>query len=237
MSKQKKKPQPAALLVTSELTKTYGDVDAVAPLDLRVDAGERVVLVGHNGSGKSTLLRMIAGVLEPTEGAVRIGGAEAGSIDARATTSFLPDEPVLYDDLSVREHVEYLGRLHGTDGFDEEAERTAEQLGILHRIDDLPARFSRGLRQKTALLLGLCRPFDLILIDEPFVGLDLAGKAALVELIDEAHEGGAAVIVATHQLEFVQRADRCLALRDGGVVFDGPANGADVDQLVLGEHS
>src|SRR5215207_8041900 len=102
MSKQKKKSQPNSVLVASELTKTYGDVDAVAALDLRIDAGERVVLVGHNGSGKSTLLRMAAGVLEPTEGAVRIVGSEAGSLEARAKTSYLPDEPVLYDDLSVR---------------------------------------------------------------------------------------------------------------------------------------
>ena len=232
MSKQKKKPQPAALLVTAELTKTYGDVDAVAPLDLRVDAGERVVLVGHNGSGKSTLLRMIAGVLEPTEGAARIGGAEAGSIEARAKTSYLPDEPVLYDDLSVREHVEYLGRLHGTDGFDEVAERTAEKLGILHRIDDLPARFSRGLRQKTALLLGLSRPFDLVLIDEPFVGLDLAGKAALVELLAERHADGATLVVATHDPAYADNVDRCIALHDGEVSYDGPASTADISALV-----
>src|SRR5215212_8384904 len=98
-----KKKAPPALLVTSDLAKTYGDVDAVVPLDLRIDAGERVVLVGHNGSGKSTLLRMMAGVLEPSDGSVRIAGADAGSLEARAVTSFLPDEPVLYEDLSVRE--------------------------------------------------------------------------------------------------------------------------------------
>ena len=230
MSKQKK--SPPALLVTSELTKTYGDVDAVSPLDLRVEAGERVVLVGHNGSGKSTLLRMIAGVLEPTDGGVRIGGEPAGSLEARALTSYLPDEPVLYEDLSVREHVDYLGRLHGTDGFDAEAEAIAERLGILHRIDDLPARFSRGLRQKTALLLGLTRPFELVLIDEPFVGLDLAGKAALIELLEERHQSGATLVVATHDPAYADDVDRCIALHDGTVTFDGPADKADIASLV-----
>jgi ABC-type multidrug transport system ATPase subunit len=227
-----KKKSPPALLVTAELTKTYGDVDAVAPLDLRVQAGERVVLVGHNGSGKSTLLRMIAGVLEPTDGDARIGGDAAGSLEARARTSYLPDEPVLYEDLSVREHVEYLGRLHGTDGFDAEAEEIAERLGILHRIDDLPARFSRGLRQKTALLLGLTRPFELILVDEPFVGLDLAGKAALVELLEEKHAAGATLVVATHDPAYAADVDRCIALHDGTVTFDGPARDADIPSLV-----
>ena len=229
MSKKKSAP---ALLVTSELTKTYGDVDAVVPLDLRVDTGERVVLVGHNGSGKSTLLRMIAGVLEPTDGDVRIGGDPAGSLEARARTSYLPDEPVLYEDLSVREHIEYLGRLHGTAGFDAEAEEVAERLGILHRIDDLPARFSRGLRQKTALLLGLTRPFELILVDEPFVGLDLAGKAALIELLEEKHAAGATLLVATHDPAYADDVDRCIALHDGTVTYDGPATEADIASLV-----
>ena len=229
MSKKKSAP---ALLVTSDLTKTYGDVDAVVPLDLQIHAGERVVLVGHNGSGKSTLLRMIAGVLEPTEGDVRIGGDAAGSLEARARTSYLPDEPVLYEDLSVREHVEYLGRLHGTEGFDAEAEETAERLGILHRIDDLPARFSRGLRQKTALLLGLTRPFELILVDEPFVGLDLAGKAALIQLLEEKHAAGATLVVATHDPAYADDVDRCIALHDGTVTYDGPATEADIPSLV-----
>jgi ABC-type multidrug transport system ATPase subunit len=221
-----------ALLETTELTKRYGDVDALAPLDLTVKAGERVVLVGHNGSGKSTLLRMVAGLLEPTDGEIHVGGAAAGSLEARARTSFLPDEPVLYDDLSVREHVDYLGRLHGTDGYGDDEADVAERLGLVHRIDDLPARFSRGLRQKTALLLGLARPFELLIVDEPFVGLDLAGKAALVELLEERHQAGATLVVATHDPEYADRVDRCIALRDGDVVFDGPAHKADIAKLV-----
>jgi len=175
---------------------------------------------------------MIAGVLEPTEGDVRIGGAPSGTVEARATTSFLPDEPVLYDDLSVREHVDYLGRLHGTDGYGDDEADVAERLGLVHRIDDLPARFSRGLRQKTALLLGLARPFELLIVDEPFVGLDLAGKAALVELLEERHQAGATLVVATHDPEYADRVDRCIALRDGDVVFDGPAHKADIAKLV-----
>jgi ABC-type multidrug transport system ATPase subunit len=220
------------VLATTGLTKRYGDLEALAPLDLRVGRGERVALIGHNGSGKSTLLRMVAGVLDPTEGEIRIDGAEAGSIEARAATCFLPDEPVLYDDLSVREHVDYLGRLHGTDGFGDAEEAVADRLGLLPRIDDLPARFSRGLRQKTALLLGLTRPFDLLLVDEPFVGLDLAGKAALLELLDERHAAGASLVVATHDPGFVGRVDRCIALRDGEVTYDGGTDDVDIPSLV-----
>ena len=224
------------VLVATGLTKSYDELVALAPLDLTIGRGELVVLVGHNGSGKSTFLGMCAGLLEPTEGTLDVAGHPTGSFEARASTSYLPDHPVLYDDLSVLEHLEYVSRLHGVEDWTERAHELLERLGLGARADGLPSRFSRGLRQKTAIALALVRPFDLLLVDEPFVGLDPQGRDAMVGLLDEAHAGGAAVIVATHQLEFVQRADRCLALRDGDLVFDGPANGADVDQLVLGEH-
>ena len=221
---------PALLLVG--LGKTYGDLPALLPIDLVIPAGQAVALIGHNGSGKSTLLRMVSGLLEPTEGEVEIAGWPVGSVPARATTSFLPDEPVLYDDLSVREHVEYVSRLHGGDGWDDYAEDVAVRLGLGERLDDLPARFSRGLRQKTSLLLGIVRPFSVLLVDEPFVGLDAPGKATLLELLDEIHGDGAAVVVATHDPEFVERVDRSIALRDGELIFDGQATVGEVLRLV-----
>jgi ABC-type multidrug transport system ATPase subunit len=221
---------PALLLVG--LGKTYGDLPALHPIDLVIPAGQAVALIGHNGSGKSTLLRMVSGLLEPTEGEVEIAGWPVGSVPARATTSFLPDEPVLYDDLSVREHVEYVSRLHGGDGWDDYAEDVALRLGLGERLDDLPARFSRGLRQKTSLLLGIVRPFSVLLVDEPFVGLDAPGKATLLELLDEIHGDGAAVVVATHDPEFVERVDRSIALRDGELIFDGQATVGEVLRLV-----
>ncbi len=214
------------------LTKDYGDLLALAPLDLAVPSGQAVALIGHNGSGKSTFLRMAAALLEPSDGAVEIAGWPAGSPEARATTSFLPDEPVLYDDLSVREHAEYVSRLHGGPGWDDYCDSLVERLALVDRVDDLPSRFSRGLRQKTSIILALIRPFSLLLVDEPFVGLDQGGKGALLELLDEVHDDGAALVVATHDPEFVERVDRCIALRDGEVVFDGQATVSDVLRLV-----
>ncbi|HVX18396.1 MAG TPA: ABC transporter ATP-binding protein [Acidimicrobiales bacterium] len=221
-------------LYVKGLSKEYGDLPALEPLDLTVEVGESLALIGHNGSGKSTLLRMVAGLLEPSSGEVEIAGWPVGSEPARATTSYLPDDPVLYDDLSVREHVEYISRLHGGDGWDDYAQDIVERLGLSGREDDLPARFSRGLRQKTSLLLGLTRPFSLLLVDEPFVGLDAAGRETLLELLKEVHDDGAAVVVATHDPDFVGRVQRCVALRDGAVVYDGLAGSADVRALVSG---
>jgi ABC-2 type transport system ATP-binding protein len=220
---------PAPALVAEGLTKAYDDLVALHPLDLEVGVGESVALIGHNGSGKSTFLRMAAGLLEPSGGDLEIAGFGVGAVEARATTSFLPDDPVLYDDLSLREHVEYVSRLHGGDGWDDYGESLCERLGLYDRIDDLPSRFSRGLRQKTSIVLAMVRPFSLLLVDEPFVGLDQPGKAVLLEVLDEVRADGAATLVATHDPAYVDRVERSIALRDGEVVFDGNAS---VDQVL-----
>jgi ABC-2 type transport system ATP-binding protein len=232
MSSAGSRSKAVPALETKGLTKTYGDLVALAPLDLVIPEGQRLVIVGHNGSGKTTLLRMCAGLLEPTDGEAEIFGAPAGSPEARASLSYLPDNPVLYDDLSVLEHVEYTCRLHDAEDWEDRAVDLIEDLGLSGRADDLPSRFSRGLRQKTAILLGLIRPFGLLISDEPFVGLDPKGREAYIELMDDAAASGATVIVATHQLEFVERVDRCVALRDGELVYDGPPDDVDVLGLV-----
>jgi ABC-type multidrug transport system ATPase subunit len=213
-------------------SKAYADLVALAPLDLSVPPGQTVALIGHNGSGKSTFLRLAAGLLDLSDGTLDIVGAPAGTSDARAAVSFLPDEPVLYDDLSVREHLAYVAALHGVDVDAATIDALIERVELSHRADDLPARFSRGLRQKTSIALGLIRPFELLLVDEPFVGLDATGKEALLEILAELHADGAAVVVATHDPGFVELADRCVALRDGEVVHDGPATTAEVHRLV-----
>jgi ABC-2 type transport system ATP-binding protein len=222
------------VLRTTELTKDYGDGLGILPTSLTVDAGELVLLVGPNGAGKSTLLGLCAGVLEPTAGSASVLDELVGAPEARAATSVIPDNPVLYDDLSVREHAEYLCRLHGVEDWATSTDHLVERLGLAGRADDLPSRFSRGLRQKTSLLLGLVRPFHLLLVDEPFVGLDVPGQRTLVELLAEAVDNGAAAVVSSHQLDLADRATRCIGLRDGEVVHDGESSAEVVRRLVSG---
>jgi ABC-type multidrug transport system ATPase subunit len=219
-------------LVAHHLSKSYGHLVALEPLDLVVHQGEQLALVGHNGSGKTTLLRIAAGLLEPTGGEIEIVGAPAGSLAARAAVSYLADNPVLYDDLSLSEHIEYTCRLHGAEEWEERAVELLGLMGLTERADDLPSRFSRGLRQKTAIVLAFVRPFEILLVDEPFVGLDPSGRDSLVGLLDQAQAEGAAVVVATHQLDYVTHASRCVALRDGAVIYDGPPGRIDVGGLV-----
>jgi ABC-type multidrug transport system ATPase subunit len=225
-------PPPA--IETVGLAKRYGDAPALWPLDLRIETGERVSLIGHNGSGKTTLMRMLVGMLEPTEGTATIAGHPIGSLEARAAVSYLADQPVFYDDLTVWEHLEYIARLHGTDGWEQQAVDLVDMVGLMDRVDDLPMTFSRGLKQKAALTMAFVRPFDVMLIDEPFVGLDRLGREALLELLTLAHGDGATLVVATHELSSVKESSRLIALSGGEVTYDGDPTSADLAALTEG---
>jgi ABC-type multidrug transport system ATPase subunit len=220
-------------LATRQLTKTYGDRPALEPLTLKIDSGAKVALVGHNGSGKTTLMKMAAGLLDPTDGSVKIGRHDAGSQQARRLLSWLSDTPTFYDDLSLWEHLEFVARLHGVVEWQQRAGELLEEIGLTARRDDIPTTFSRGLRQKAAITLAFIRPFNLMLVDEPFVGLDEPGKQALLALFESASRRGATLVIATHDLTFVKQVSRLLALRDGELVYDGTPADTDVHALVL----
>ncbi len=224
---------PVTELSTRELTKSYGDRPALEPLTLSIESGAKVALVGHNGSGKTTLMKMAAGLLDPTGGSVQVGRHAAGTQEARRLLSWLSDMPTFYDDLSLWEHLEFVARLHGVTEWQDSAEELLEQIGLTPRRDDIPTTFSRGLRQKAAITLAFIRPFKLMLVDEPFVGLDEPGKQALLRLFDAASSRGATLLIATHELTFVKQVSRLLALRDGELIYDGAPSDTDVHTLVL----
>ncbi len=226
--------RPPAAVETVGLGKHYGDAPALEPLDLRIETGQRISLIGHNGSGKTTLLRMLVGMLEPSEGSATIGGHAAGSLEARASISYLADQPVFYDDLTVWEHLEYIARLHATEDWEQQAVDLVDMVGLMPRIDDLPMTFSRGLKQKAAIAMAFVRPFDVMLIDEPFVGLDRTGREALLELLKLAHGDGATLVVATHELSSVKESSRLIALSGGQLVYDGDPSEGDLARLTEG---
>lgn len=227
-------PAPPGVLATKELSKDYGDGMGLSPTTVTVKAGEVVMLVGPNGAGKSTFLGMCAGLIEASSGKAWTDGHRTGTIAARAMMSYLPDAPVLYDDLSVNEHIEYVARLHGTADWEEYADDLLEMFNLVDRADDLPSTFSRGLRQKTSLILGLIRPFSLLLIDEPFAGLDRPGQETLSEVLGDVADQGAAVVCSTHQLDLLPKATRCIGLQDGELVYDGKVSEGKIKELVGG---
>lgn len=217
------------VLQAHQLAHRYGDMVALHPLELTLDAGETVALIGPNGAGKTTFLLVATGLLEPSAGGVSVCGHPAGSIEARAALSFIPDTPALYDDLSLAEHLEYVARLHGEAAWEDLGFELLERLGLSHAADLLPRGFSRGMRQKAAIAIAFVRPFQILLADEPFDGLDPWSRKALDALLEGAAERGAAVIVSTHRSEVVARASRCVALHDGRLVYDGLPGAAPFD--------
>src|SRR5919202_368011 len=204
--------------------KTYGELVAVELLDLEVRPSECVALIGHNGSGKTTTLRLVAGLLEPSQGRVTVAGGDVAEPPARAALSFVPDSPLLYPDLTVREHLELVGLAHGVgDGLDDRVAELLERFELTARGDFLPRQLSRGMRQKAQLACALVRPFRLLLLDEPVVGLDPPSQQALHRLLVAAKQDGAAILLSTHQLPFAAGlADRAVVLHEGRMLEQGP---------------
>ena len=213
-----------APLEVTGLRRAYGRLVALAGLDLTVAAGECVALVGANGSGKSTAVRAIAGLLEPSAGTVRVCGhdphREPDAEAARAALALVPDTPLLYDDLTVRQHLELVTLSHGSDG---PIDEWLDRLGLAARADFLPRELSRGMRQKTMLACALVRPAAVLVLDEPVVGLDPPSQALLRDVLAERVRAGAAVLLTTHQLAWADGlADRAVLLDEGEVADAGP---------------
>jgi ABC-2 type transport system ATP-binding protein len=214
-----------ALLRAIGLGRTYGRLKALEDFSVRLAAGECVALMGPNGSGKTTAITMICGLIEPTSGKVLVDGhsvhTEPEAELARAIFSYAPDEPVLYDDLSCRQHLEFVAIAHGAggDGLEERIDATLERWGLGDRGDFVPSELSRGMRQKLQLACATLRPFGVLILDEPVVGLDSASVRTLVELIQQTKADGGAVLISTHQPEFAAEvADRTIRLEEGRVV-------------------
>jgi ABC-2 type transport system ATP-binding protein len=216
-------PHPA--LETRGLVKKYDDAPALGPLDLRVEPGELVALLGPNGAGKSTLLAIAAGLLESTGGSIEVCGEAPGTMAARRLVSFMPDTPALYDDLTISETAEFVARLHGTADWEGRLDTLLARLGLEDRANDLPSQLSRGLRQRASLMLALVRPFELLLLDEPFATLDARSIEVVASVLREETERGRAVLVASHQHDALPADCRCLYLREGTLERDDTLSG------------
>ncbi len=211
-------------LVVKDLCKEYDGRRVLGPISLTLMPGKVLALLGHNGSGKSTTLAIIAGVVDPTEGSVTVGmrTLEPTRDDPayRREIAYVPDEPLLFPDLTLRQHAAFVAGAWDVPA--EPFEELLDRLGIGHVLDEVPATFSRGMRQKAGLALAFLRPASLMLIDEPFSGLDDAGREAFLGLLRERCAEGSAAVVATHARARVEGfATRAMRLEDGAVVASG----------------
>jgi ABC-2 type transport system ATP-binding protein len=239
-------------LALEHLTRTYVAPDgatfaAVDDLSFRVDAGELVGLIGPNGAGKTTTLRSLAGILRPTSGRATIDGHDivTDAIAAKRNLAFMPDEPRLFEYLTVEEHLRLVARLYQVEDFDRRARALLEELELTGKERALPGELSRGMRQKTVIACGLVRDATTLLFDEPLTGLDPAGIHRMRETIVARAKAGASILVSSHLLHLVEEIctrvvimDRGRKLADGTVAelaarVDVAAAGSNLEDIFL----
>jgi ABC-2 type transport system ATP-binding protein len=237
-------------IAVQQLTRTYGAFVAVDGLSFDVAAGEIVGLIGPNGAGKTTTLRTLAGILRPTRGSVRIDGYDVGgdtapSIEAKRRLAFMPDEPHLFEYLTVEEHLRLVARLYHVVDFDARTRTLLDELELTGKEKALPGELSRGMRQKVVIACGLVRQPSVLLFDEPLTGLDPRGIQRMRETIRARGRAGASILLSSHLLHLVEEVctrviimDRGRKVADGTVAdlasrADLAAAGSNLEQIFL----
>jgi heme exporter protein A len=204
-----------------DVTRNFGRRRALNRVSFRCDAGEIVALLGPNGAGKSTLLSITATLLAPSSGEVRYGEHHAATSPGalRARIGLLGHDLYLYPELSAAENLGFFARMYELDKPDAVVDAALDRAGLSARRDDVVSGFSRGMRQRLALERALLHMPRLVLLDEPFTGLDDAATATLQRRLNGLRDLGCILIVTTHDLETIETiATRALMLRSGRVV-------------------
>lgn len=218
--------EASEILRIEGLVKRYGRFTAVAGLDLSVQRGQIFGFLGPNGAGKTTTIRMVAGILQPTAGRIAIAGHDLATdpLAAKSRTGYIPDRPYLYDKLSGGEFLRFVAGLWGKNGSDTEAraDRLLELFQLTPWKDELIESYSHGMRQKLLISSALVHQPDLIVVDEPMVGLDPRSARLLKDLLREFTDRGGAVLLSTHTLEVAEAlCDEIAIVQSGSIIARG----------------
>jgi len=217
-------PPSAPGIEVRSLTKLYGDFVAVSDLSFSVAPGEVLGLVGPNGAGKTTTLRSLCGIIRPTSGEISVGGHDLlqEPVKAKASLAFIPDEPHLFEYLTVEEHLRFTARVYEVDDATERIAPLLHELELEEKRRALPGELSRGMRQKLAIACGLLHQPRALIFDEPLTGLDPAGMRKMKSTITARAAAGSAVILSSHLLQLVEElCTRILIIQNGRLVAIG----------------
>lgn len=214
---------PTAIDVVN-LTKTYGDFTAIEGLSFSVGEGRILGLVGPNGAGKTTTLRAIGGIHPPTEGTISICGIDLRDkpVDAKKLLAFMPDEPRLFDYLTVEEHLRFVSRIYEVTAWSERAAELLAELELDDKRKSLPGELSRGMKQKLMIACGLIHSPRVLVFDEPLTGLDPLGIRRMKDTIRKRSADGASIILSSHLLGLVEElCDRVVIIHKGRKAAEG----------------
>jgi ABC-2 type transport system ATP-binding protein len=206
------------MIVVDSVVKTYGRVRAVDDVSFTVPRGRVVALLGPNGAGKSTTIKAITGLLRPTAGRVSVGGfdLERAPLRAKALLGYVPDRPYLYQKLTGRELLRFLGRLRRVKDAERKAEAWLERFGLQRSANELIETYSHGMRQKLTFAAALLHQPQALVIDEPMVGLDPRAARDVRALMRSSADEGGAVLLTTHSMDVAEAVADAVLLLDHG---------------------
>ena len=211
------------MIQAKKIVKSFGPRFALAGVDLSVEAGEFVTLLGPNGAGKTTLLRILATLTRPTSGTLLIDGLDPSQVgdEARRRIGFLSHRTLLYDDLTAEQNLNFYARMYDVGDGQPRIESLLKQVGLLTRRHDLVRTFSRGMQQRLSVARAVLHHPQVLLLDEPYTGLDPNAAQVLTDLLSELAGEGCAVILTTHNLERgLMAGRRVVVLVRGRIVYD-----------------
>jgi ABC-2 type transport system ATP-binding protein len=212
------------MIEVNGLAKRYGNFTAVRDLSFTVQPGEVLGLVGPNGAGKTSTLRCLAGIIPASGGTVHIAGhdVKSDSVEAKRALAFFPDEPRLFDYLTVRQHLNFVARIYGVADHATIAEPLLAELEIADKADQLPGELSRGMKQKLAIACGLLHSPRVMFFDEPLTGLDPLGIRRMKDSILKRAREGASIVLSSHLLHLLQEVcSHVLILKKGEKIAHG----------------
>ena len=212
------------MISVQDLTRHYGDFTAVDHISFDVKPGEVLGLVGPNGAGKTTTLRCLSGIIAPSSGSVTIAGhnIQTDGVGAKKALAFIPDEPHLFDHLTVEEHLRFVARLYGVADAEQRIQPLLVELEIADKRRALSTELSRGMKQKLAIACGLLHDPSVLILDEPLTGLDPGGMRRMRATIANRARAGSAVILSSHLLTLVEElCTKLFVIRRGACVAYG----------------
>ncbi len=218
-------PNSSYLIDIQDLVKAYDLLPVLRKLTLQVTRGEYVALLGPNGSGKSTLLRILCGLSSPTAGSIRVGGWQLPQEVAavRAQIGMVSHKSLLYDNLSAYENLRFFAQLYNLSNIEERIRELLVQVGLHKRTHDLVRTFSRGMLQRLSIARALIHKPDILLLDEPYTGLDQDASAILDSLLKTAHSDGCTILMTTHDLNRAAILPTRIVILSRGVIgYDAP---------------